>query len=73
MSYPLYIKALISYIEAHITEKRLDYARLEREIGFSQAHMRELFRRDTGYPLVQYVQMRKIKRSALDLLTDELE
>lgn len=71
MSYPTYTRAMICYIEAHVTEKRIDYARMEKEIGFSQAHIRDLFRRSTGYPLVQYVRIRKVKRSAMELINTD--
>ncbi len=68
MGYPMYIVAVIHYVEAHITEGKIDYKRLEREIGFSQAHIRTLFRQIMGCPLVRYVRMRKVKRSAMELL-----
>ena len=68
MSYPSYTIAVICYIEAHITDEKLNHGDLERQIGFSWDHIRELFRRDTGFPIARYVQMRKIKRSALDLI-----
>ena len=34
MSYPLHTYAVIGYIEAHIGEGKLDYARLEHQIFF---------------------------------------
>ncbi len=68
MSYPLCIQAVICYIEAHITDETLNTDALEKQIGFSWAHIRDLFRRNTGYPIVQYIRMRKIKRSSMDLL-----
>lgn len=72
MSYPTYTKAIVCYIEAHIMDEKLSYDELEKQIGFSWAHIRDLFRKNTGYPLVRYVQMRKIKSSALRLInTDE--
>lgn len=71
MGYPIHTKAVICYIEAHIEEERIDYAKLEKEIGFSQAHIRFLFRSNTGYPLIQYVRMRKIKRSAMELINTD--
>ena len=68
MGYPTYTKAMICYIEAHIEDKRIDYTDLEKKIGFSGAHIRDLFRQNTGYPLVQYIRMRKVKRSAMELI-----
>ena len=68
MSYPSYTIAVICYIEAHITDEKLNHDKLAKQIGFSWDHIRELFRRDTGCSIAQYVQMRKIKRSAFDLI-----
>ena len=68
MSYPSYTIAVICYIEAHITDEKLNHDKLSQQIGFSWDHIRELFRRDTGYSIARYVQTRKIKRSALDLI-----
>ncbi|MCH5263274.1 MAG: helix-turn-helix transcriptional regulator [Lachnospiraceae bacterium] len=50
---------------------QLPYDELEKQIGFSWAHIRDLFRKSTGYPLVRYVQMRKIKSSAIQLINTD--
>lgn len=68
MSYPNYTKAVICYIEANITDKKLNHDKLAQQIGFSWNHMRELFHHDTCCSIVRYMQSRKIKRSALDLI-----
>lgn len=68
MSYPTYTKAIICYIEAHIMDREIDYGKLEKLIGFSMAHIRDMFRKNTGYPFVRYVQMRKVKCSAMELI-----
>lgn len=68
MSYPSYTKAVICYIEAHITDEKMNHDKLAQQIGFSWDHIREMFRRDTGCSIARYVQMRRIKRSALDLI-----
>lgn len=68
MSYPTCTKAVICYIEAHIRDGELPYARLEQQLGFSQTYIRELFFKDTGCPLGRYVRMRKIKSSAMQLI-----
>ena len=68
MSYPSYTKAIICYIEAHITDKKINNDKLARQIGFSWDHMRKLFRNDTGCSIARYMQIRKVKRSALDLI-----
>lgn len=46
-------------------------SRQERRVGFSQAYIRELFRKSTGYSLAYYVKMRKIKRSAMELVNTD--
>ncbi len=71
MSYPTCTKAIVCYIEAHIRGEKLDYEELERRIGFSMAHIRDLFRKSTGIPLVQYVRERRVKHSAFELLHSE--
>ncbi|MBQ8821288.1 MAG: helix-turn-helix transcriptional regulator [Lachnospiraceae bacterium] len=68
MSYPASVKAVICYIEAHIRDEKLNYNELERRVGFSMAHIRDLFVNNTGCALGKYVRMRKVKCSALDLL-----
>jgi len=52
MSYPSCTKAIICYIEAHIHGDKFDYEELERRIGFSRAHIRDIFRKSTEIPLV---------------------
>lgn len=68
MSYPSYTRAVICYIETHITDEKLDHEKLSRQIGFSWEYIRERFRNDTGCSIARYVLMRKVKRSALDLI-----
>lgn len=68
MSYPLHTRAIISYIEAHISEGKLDYTELECRMGFSYAHIRDFFRKHTGISLGQYVRTRKLYASAYELL-----
>ena len=68
MSYPTSVIATICYIEAHIKDEKFDYSQLEKRIGFSQAHIRDIFCKNTGYSLARYVRMRKVKCSALELL-----
>lgn len=68
MSYPLHTCAIIGYIEAHIDEGKLDYAELERKMGFSYAHIRDFFKKHTGVSLGHCVRTRKLYASAYDLL-----
>lgn len=71
MSYPLHTYAILSYIEAHIKDQKTDYKALAQKTGFSYAHIRDFFRRDTGISLAHYVRTRKILASAFDLLHSE--
>lgn len=68
MSYPSYTKSVMCYIEAHITDEKINYDKLARQIGYSWDHIRDMFRNDTGCSIVRYVQARKIMHSALDLI-----
>ena len=67
MSYPLHTYAIIGYIESHISEGKLNYAELERQIGFSYAHIRDFFKKHTGISLGQYIRQRQIYASAFEL------
>lgn len=71
MSYPIHTKAIVCYIEAHIKDAKINYVELENRIGFSLAHIRDFFQQDTGYPLVKYIRMRKIKCSAIELINTD--
>ncbi len=71
MSYPTSVGAIICYIEAHMKEEKIDYEELERRMGFSIAHIRDMFKRNTGCALAKYVRIRKIKSSCMDLLHTE--
>lgn len=71
MSYPASVKAIICYVEAHIRDEKLNYSELERRIGFSMPHIRDLFFKNTGCALVKYVRGRKIKCSCMELLFSE--
>ncbi len=71
MSYPLHTRAIIGYIEAHINEGKLDYTKLERKMGFSYAHIRDFFKKNTGVSMGQYFRTRKLYASAFKLLHTE--
>lgn len=62
------IRAVVCYIESHLDEARLDYEEMERLFGYSGAHLRELFRRETGKSLARYQRQRRVIRSARELL-----
>ena len=68
MSYPLHTRAIMGYVEAHIREGKIDYTELERRMGFSYAHIRDFFKRQTGISLGSYVRTRQLYASAFELL-----
>lgn len=68
MGYSPLVYALISFVEASAKKGRIDYGELEKQTGFSQVYIRELFRKSTGRPLGNYVRVRKIWHSTFDLL-----
>ncbi|RAU91939.1 helix-turn-helix transcriptional regulator [Paenibacillus sp. YN15] len=67
MDYSLMIGSVIVFVENRLGE-RLDYRELEAEIGFSAVHIRQVFARHTGMPLVRYVRCRQIAHAAFDLI-----
>ncbi len=71
MSYSSHTHAIISYIEAHIKAEKIDYNELEKKIGFSLVHIRDLFQRNTGCSLAKYVRTRRIMNSAFELIHSE--
>lgn len=68
MGFPTVINAVVCYIESHVDEPRLDYEVLERLFGYSGAHLRALFRRETGDSLSRYQRRRRVMRSAWELI-----
>lgn len=68
MGYSPLVYALISFVEASAKKGNIDYGELEKQTGFSQAYIRELFRKNTGHSLGSYVRVRKIWYSTFDLL-----
>lgn len=71
MSYPTHTKAIVCYIEAHIRDSKINHDESESCIGFSLAHIRDFFHKDTGYSLAKYVRMRKVKCSAIELVNTD--
>ena len=62
------INAIIRFVESRIKEK-IDYADLEKSVGFSYRHFREEFRRYTKTPLKQYINSRKIANITFEMET----
>lgn len=72
MSYSSQTHAIISFVEAHIKTEKFDYQALEKQIGFSLAHIRDLFKKNTQCSLARYVCTRRIINSAFELAHSDL-
>ncbi len=70
MDYFFIIWSVIAFVENRIQEK-LNYAELEKAIGFSLAHIRDIFAKITGTSLSKYVLNRKIANAAFEILHSE--
>lgn len=68
MPYFTEIRAIISLVENRVEEPQIDGKQLEKAVGFSMPHIREIFRSQVGIPLKQYIIQRKIANSTFDLL-----
>lgn len=66
MEYFLVIWSVITYVEKRIGTK-IQYADLEKEIGFSLAHIRDIFVKQTGRPLSAYILERRISNAAFEI------
>jgi AraC-like DNA-binding protein len=65
----LTIISIIAHIESHVDDV-IDYKALAQSVGFSLAHLRDMFARTTGVPLARYILTRRIANAALALLHD---
>lgn len=72
MDYGKEIRATVIYIESHIYDEKPDDASLERAVGYSIAHVRDIFSTVMKVPLKSYIRRRRISRSAFDLLHSDL-
>lgn len=67
VNHSLLIWSVCTFVESRVQEEiRLE--ELVRQTGFSLAHIRDVFRQDTGKPLTRYIQERKIANAAQELL-----
>ena len=66
MEYHLVIWSVITYVEKR-TKTKIQYPHLEKEIGFSIAHIRDIFAKQTGQPLSAYILERKISNAAFEI------
>jgi len=56
-----------AYVETRLRGP-VDAGDLARRIGFSEAHIRDVFTRDNGIPLAKYITERRIANAAFDIL-----
>ena len=67
MNHYILIWSVCTFVESRVREEIL-MDELERQTGFSLAHIRDVFRKSTGKPLCRYVQERRIASAAWELL-----
>ena len=71
MNQYILIWSVCTFVEAHVREK-IQLEELACQNGFSLAHIRDVFRENTGKSLSHYIQERKIANAAKSLLyTDD--
>ncbi len=66
-----FIHDLIDWIDNNI-EARLDLDTVSERAGYSKWHLQRMFKEHTGYPLGEYIRVKKLKKSA-DRLTSTNE
>lgn len=70
MDHYVLIWSVCLYVENRV-KGEIDLNELARQSGFSLAHCRDIFRRQTDLSLSAYVQQRKLANAAQDLLHSE--
>ena len=68
MSYSTITRAMVSYVEGHAADVRLDLEQMGRRFGFTENYIRELFVSQVGVSIMQYYKRRRIILSAAQLL-----
>jgi AraC-like DNA-binding protein len=66
----MYICSLAAFIERNI-KSDANYREMEKSIGFSYRHMRDIFQRTTGISLSRYILARKIANAAFEIRHSE--
>ncbi len=67
MNHYILIWSICLFVESHVQEK-INLNELEYHTGFSLAHIRDVFHKQTGKTLSRYMQERKIANAAQELL-----
>ncbi len=68
MSYSTITRAMVSYVESHVGDPRLDVKRMGMKFGFSENYIRELFADQVGMSVMRFHKRRRIILSAAQLL-----
>lgn len=68
MSYSTITRAMVSYVEGHVADCRLDVKQMGQKFGFSEHYIRELFASQVGMSIVRFHKRRRIVLSAAQLL-----
>lgn len=71
-THSILVWAICLYVENHVQEKN-DWEDLVSCTGFSLAHIRDVFHKQTGKTLSRYIQERKIANAAQELLCTDKE
>ena len=61
-----FVWSTATFIETRVKES-IDYADLEKSVGFSYRHIRETFKESTGVTLSRYILLRRLANSAFDI------
>jgi AraC-like DNA-binding protein len=67
MDYSLFITSTAAFIETRLKEP-IEYAELEKTVGFTYRHIRETFKECTGVPLSRYILLRRLANSAFEIV-----
>lgn len=67
MDYSFFTWSTASFIETRLKET-IDYADLEKAVGFSYRHIRETFKECTGISLARYILLRRVANSAFEIV-----
>lgn len=67
MDYSFFIWSTATFIETRVKEP-IEYAALEKTVGFSYRHIRETFKECTGITLSRYILLRRIANSAFEIV-----
>lgn len=68
MSFSTLTRAMVSYVESHVADERLDLERMGQKFGYTENYLRELFVSRVGIPIMQFYRRRRIILSAARLL-----